>query len=380
MNAEVITPRDVREIEGCVQDANARGLALQVIGGDSKRSIGRPDRGTTKISLSNFASIIDYDPAELVLTVGAGAKLSEIQALLESHGQMLAFEPGEWGGSTIGGVVGVGFAGPRRVSAGSVRDHVLGFTAVSGRGERFVAGGRVVKNVTGYDLPKLLCGSWGQLAILTEITLKVLPRPRVSLTLVAHGLDVKSASAAMLQALRSQADVSAAAYLPRVSAQSQTLLRLEGFGPSVTARVAMLRTFLPHVLEELNSTEAAATWQSLSAPRTDVPADSTLWRICVPATQCVAVFNAVSEWKGDARVDWGGALIWATLPTSLVAADIRACAEHVGGHATLIDAPTEYRQQVPALHPESAIVAKLSERVRAAFDPARVLDPQRFAV
>jgi len=376
--SNVITPTDVRELEACVQEANARGIALQVVGGESKRSVGRPGRVTANVSTARFAAIIDYDPAELVLTVGAGAKLRDVEALLEANGQMLAFEPINWGDSTIGGVVAAGFAGSRRVSAGNVRDHVLGVSAVSGRGERFVAGGRVVKNVTGYDLPKLLCGSWGQLAIATEITLKVLPRPRTSLTLWVRGLDAESASKTMLLALRSQADVSGAAFIPAgADNESQTLLRLEGFGPSVDARAEMLRESLPQSFERVN--EAADVWAKLrSAWLLERDSNAAMWRICIPATRCASMLTAIREWRGSGIADWGGGLIWANLTTSIAGAHIRACVEQLGGHATLVAAPDEYRNEVPALHPETAAVSRLSERVRAAFDPARVLDPRRF--
>ena len=183
---QTFQPTTEQDVVDAIAQAASDGRHLEIRGGGSKAEFGAPDRNDDILDLTAFASVIDYDPAELVLTAGAGAPLSVIQALVESENQMLAFEPFDHGplfgrpagAATIGGVIGAGVAGSRRISAGSVRDHLLGFKGVSGRGEAFVAGAKVVKNVTGYDLPKLVCGSWGRLVALTEVTLKVLPRGR----------------------------------------------------------------------------------------------------------------------------------------------------------------------------------------------------------
>jgi glycolate oxidase FAD binding subunit len=385
-----LAPADVQELTQIVQAAVAKRTPLRVVGGDSKGGMGHPQREATRVSIAKFDRIIDYDPAELVLTTGAGVKLSAILALLAEHGQMLAFEPydfattvgGTMGESTIGGVVAAGFAGSRRVSAGNVRDHVLGFTAVSGRGESFVAGGRVVKNVTGYDLSKLMCGSWGQLAIMTELTLKVLPRPRVSLTLAAFDLAVDAAYIHMTRALRSQSDVAAAAYVPSdvLEQRPVTLLRLEGFGPSVEARAQQLASLFDTSLEPLEAARADQWWARVCcADPLRATGEAVLWRICVPATQGAALCAELRKLDVDVCVDWGGALIWARPAASLAATTVRALAEQAGGHATLIHAPVDYRSLTPALHPESAGVAALTARVKASFDPERILDPHRFA-
>jgi glycolate oxidase FAD binding subunit len=384
-----IFPADVQELRQIVQAAVADRTPLQIVGGGSKSGMGYPQREARHVSTAKFDRVIDYDPAELVLTVGAGAKLAAIQALLTEHDQMLAFEPYDFattvGGaadeSTIGGVVAAGFAGSRRVSAGNVRDHLLGFKAVSGRGEAFVAGGRVVKNVTGYDLSKLMCGSWGQLAVMTEVTLKVLPRPRVSLTLMAFDLGVDAAFICMSRALRSQADVSAAAYARDnlLEPRSVALLRLEGFGPSVDARAKQLSALFDTPLESFPREQADRYWSRVC--RADLPPstdDEVLWRICVPATHGAAACAKLSELDAAFCVDWGGALIWARVASSVTPETVRALAEHAGGHATLIHASEDYRSRTPALHPESSGVAALTKRVKCSFDPARILDPHRF--
>lgn len=388
-----ICPADTLELIEVVQDAHASRTPLQIVGGASKQGIGYPDRSTKTISTAGFDRIIDYDPAELVITIGAGTRLSTIQKLLASQQQMLAFEPFDFadlsgatrGASTIGGVVAAGFAGSRRLSAGNVRDHILGFTAVSGRGEQFKAGGRVVKNVTGYDLSKLMCGSWGQLAVLTELTLKVLPRPRIALTLSICDLNDEIAIAAMTRAARSQCEIAAATHFSAgfVDDRSQTLFRLEGFEPSVEARASTLVSLLRDVVGDAVVERVVSEWTAWSAIRnglsdSDISAD-VVWRICVPSTASASVCSHLCKLDARYCLDWAGGLIWARTADEVRAAEIRRLAEQAGGHATLARAPLAYRRRVGALHPEDPAVAALAQRVRAAFDPAGILDPQRFA-
>lgn len=245
----MIRPDSTDDLCAIIADARDASTKLRLRGGGAKDAIGAP-RDAQIVDMRGFAGVVDYDPPELVLTVGAGTPLAEIEALVAAEGQMLAFDPFDHGpmlgnanGATIGGVIAAGVAGPARLSRGGARDHLLGFTAVSGRGERFVAGAKVVKNVTGYDLPKLMAGSWGRLAALTELTLKVLPAPRRRLTLVMRGLDAAGAVAAMARALGSAAEVTAAAHLPDWRGEAMTALRLDGFAESVAARAAMLPEF-----------------------------------------------------------------------------------------------------------------------------------------
>jgi glycolate oxidase FAD binding subunit len=195
----MLLPRDTEDLVDIVSAAAADGTKLELAGGGTRSGFGA-HRDSRIVSLRQIAGVIDYDPAELVLTVRPGTLLADIEALIAAEGQMLAFEP--WGdaGATIGGTVASGVAGSRRVTAGSARDHLLGFTGVSGRGQAFVAGAKVVKNVTGYDLPKLMAGSWGRIGAMTEITLKVLPRPRQTVTMVARGLALDAAYAAAASA------------------------------------------------------------------------------------------------------------------------------------------------------------------------------------
>jgi len=385
----LLEPRDEKDICAAVADVAATGRKLEIVGGGSKRGTGNPARETLPLSTAGLGRVIDYDPAELVLTVEPGVRLAEIETLLAGSNQMLAFEPYDFGAvtgretgrSTIGGVVGAGFAGSRRVSAGGVRDHLLGFSAVNGRGEAFKAGGRVVKNVTGYDLSKLMAGSWGQLAVLTQMTLKVIPRPLTTRTLVMRGLTAEAAVAAMGLAMRSQAEVAAASHVPSSGGATTTAIRIEGFGPSVEARGKMLASLLSGIgrIETLEASEAEAHWRKVQTASLLAAADRpVLWRICIPPVQGAVILDGIAALDGVGLMDWAGGLVWARTPLQAPAASARKLSEDAGGHAMLVEAPEEVRAAVPALHPEVSAVAALSRRVREAFDPLGLFDPERF--
>jgi glycolate oxidase FAD binding subunit len=379
-------PRDPADIREAVASAAASGRKLEIVGGGGKRRFGNPNREAETLLMTGLDRVIDYDPAELVLTVEPGVRLADLETLLSERNQMLAFEPwdtacalgGEIGSSTIGGVVGAGIAGSRRISAGGVRDHLLGFLAINGRGEAFKAGGKVVKNVTGYDLPKLMAGSWGRLAALTELTLKVLPRPPIARTLVLRGLTNEAAVDAMTRAMASQAEVAAASHLP---AGALTAIRIEGFGPSVDAREKMLRRVLEDIgsIDVLDIEEASEHWAAIrSGAALDAASRPVLWRISAPPSHGGRLVAGVAALDGVALLDWAGGLCWARTPLGTSAQAVRQAAEEAGGHATLVDAPDDIRASMPALHPEPAALAALSRRVREAFDPAGVFETGRF--
>lgn len=376
-------PTDIRDLTEIVIEAAATGERLEIRGGGGKAAFGcdRPDASV--LDMRGFASIIDYDPAELTLRAGAGAPLAEIQKLVAAQGQMLAFEPwdqaalfgGEIGRGTIGSALASSAAGPRRLSRGGARDHLLGFEAVSGRGERFIAGGNVVKNVTGFDLSKLVCGSWGRLAALTQVTVKVLPAPRSVESFALDGLAPDVAQAALNAAMKSQAEVAAAAYSPGKG--SLTVFRLEGVDPSIRARAALLAGLLAAfgALRPMEPQEADDFW---TATR-DVSALSTasiLWRLNVPPSRGAAVAQELCGADTNWLMDWAGGQVW--IADLEDATRVRGAAAKVGGHATLIRAAASMRTTVPALHPPSAGVARIERAVRAAFDPAGVFETGRF--
>ncbi|WP_298216593.1 FAD-binding protein [Acidocella sp.] len=369
----VFTPDNTVQVQSVIASALAAGNKLELVGGGTRAEFGAPARQAGRLNLTRLSGILEYDPAELVLTARAGTPLAEIEAAVAARGQALAFEP--WGGqgSTIGGVLAAGVAGSRRVSAGAARDHLLGFEAVSGRGEVFRAGAKVVKNVTGYDLPKLLCGSWGRLAALTEVTLKVLPRPQERLTLIWRGLADEAGFALMRAALRAPADIAAAAHLPGEA----TLLRLEGFGPSVAARRGYLAAALAAygAPEALAEREAAPLWAGLQGGAS-FSGDAPLWGLSLPPRAALAAIAPLLELGGRYAADWGGGLIWLALDGHEEV--IRRQAGQAGGHAMLVRAPAALRARIPALHPQPQPVEALSRRVRLAFDPLGVFETNRF--
>ncbi len=385
---DMLTPESPDELIDAITAATRAGTKISLRGGGSKDGFGASTPDAQIIDMRGFAGVVEYDPSELVLTVGAGTPLWVVRDLVAEEGQMLAFDPFEHGPilgrpdarATIGGVIAAGVSGSLRLTQGAARDHLLGLEAISGRGERFVAGGKVVKNVTGYDLPKLMTGSWGRLAAITQVTLKVLPRPRTRATKIIIGLDCVTAVGAMSKALASQAEVSAAAYLPSsklVNGASLTALRVQGFAASVKARCAMLdRLFADHSpLTRLDDDKCANFWNEI-ATLSSLDAGRTLWRLHVPPSRAADLIDRFELASSDWFLDWAGGLIWMLFDGP--ADRLRNAAASVGGHATLVRAPQAMRHAVPAFHPPTPGVAALEARVRRAFDPASVFETGRF--
>ncbi|HXP31002.1 MAG TPA: glycolate oxidase subunit GlcE [Stellaceae bacterium] len=387
-------PKDERELTEIIAAAVAQEEPLELVAGGSKRGLGRPLQAPHVLDLGAFAGIQQYEPEELVLTAGAATPLAEIEAALDRAGQMLAFEPGDWrallgaSGSnpTLGGVLACNLAGPRRIRQGAARDHFLGFHAVSGRGEVFKAGGRVVKNVTGYDLSKLMAGSYGTLAALTEVTVKVLPRPEATRCVALRGLADDSAVRAMTEALNSSHEVGGAAHLPApVAPESEalTLIRLEGPIPSVEARAAALRRELGQFgpIEILADEPALALWRAVRdvSPLAGL-AERVVWRLSVaPSAAPDLAARLASGLDFRHFFDWGGGLLWLAVKGAEDggAAAIRG-ALGTWGHATLIRAPDALRAAVPVFQPQSPALAALSARVKDGFDPKRILNRGRM--
>lgn len=384
-----IRPRDAGELRQAVEWALSEGTTLDVRGQGSKIALGKPMECGQVLDLSGLSGIVDYAPEELVVTLQAGTPIREVEALLAQRNQMLAFEPPDLGpllgreagqGTLVGALMG-NLAGSRRLSAGAARDHLLGFSGVNGRGESFKSGGRVMKNVTGYDLSKLLAGSWGTLAVLDEVSVKVLPAPDQTRTLLLLGLDDTAAVRAMCAALGSPHEVSGAAHLP-----GRTALRLEGVAPSVEARLKALRALLADtgaVLEELGTLESRAFWREVRdvAPLAAAP-DAVVWKISCPPTEGPAVVARIKAQRPEARAfyDWSGGLVWLALPPSADAdhAIVRGAIGTRGGHATLIRAPEVIRAAVPVFQPQPAALAALAARVKESFDPKGLFNPGRM--
>ncbi len=373
-----------RELAGQIRSAVGAGRRLAICGGGSKVGFGRLVEAT-RLELGRHVGILDYDPTELVLTVRAGTLLRDIEALLAAERQMLAFEPFDYGPlfgkpegcSTIGGIIAAGVSGSRRLTAGAARDHILGFRAVSGRGEIFAAGGRVVKNVTGFDLPQLATGSWGRLFALTELSLRVLPAPETSLSLQLADLSPRQAVAAMSRALGSSAAIAAAAHVPASAIPfDRTVLRIEGFGPSVQARSRLIAELLDDFgsVRKLAAADAEAFWSEL-VDLSDFATGRNLWRAVLPASQSGALAESLAQSGAAWRMDWGGGLVWIAAETETA---VRTMVTQAGGHATLVRADTSLSAATPAFHPLPEQLSDLEERVRRAFDPGGVFETGRF--
>jgi glycolate oxidase FAD binding subunit len=405
---ETFIPSGTTDVADLIKWAAAEGKPLSLHGHRSKAGLGRPAQTEYALDISRLSGILDYEAAELVLTLRPGTLVSDVEKLLAASHQMLAFEPPDygplWGGpaarGTIGGAIGCNLAGPRRFKAGAVRDHLLGFAGVSGRGEIFKSGAKVVKNVTGYDLPKLVCGAHGTLVALTEVTLKVLPAPEKTRTVLIFGLDDAQAIQALSTAATSPHEVAGLAHLPTgIAAQSGiayvaragtsvTAIRIEGTDVSVKARCEALRDLLGNLggaLEELHSMNSAWLWREIRDVAAFVlPQDRLLWRISVAPMSGPAVTAAIAQAEPEARFfyDWAGGLVWLTLPTAedAHAALVRgAVAAHGGGHATLFRADLATRAAVPVFQPQPQALAALSRRVKDSFDPIGILNPGRMA-
>jgi len=399
--------RDAADVEQAVRDALAARQSLEIVGHGTKRQVGHAMATNAVLDLSQLNAIVSYEPGELILTAQAGAPLCDVLSLIDSKNQSFAFEPMDTsallgtpaGQGTIAGMIAAGFAGPRRIKAGAARDHLLGAVAVSGFGDLFKTGGKVVKNVTGYDLCKLLAGSWGTLAVMTEVTLKVLPKPEDEITLALGGLDSEVAGHAMTAALGSPYDVSAAAHVPKSAltgalaeighGDSVTLVRLEGIAQSVAHRAGTLETLLAPFgrATRLAADASAAAWVlvrdvipfAADGPRGDWP----VWRIVCPPASGGKLGAALARESGaEVIYDWGGGLIWAALPPALDAAAalrLRAIVSAADGHATLIRGSDALRSAVDVFHPQPEGVAALSRRVKNSFDPQHILNRGRMA-
>ncbi len=401
---ETFRPESDTQVAELLSWALAEEQPVEVIGRGSKRKLGRVTQAAHSLNLSGLSGITLYEPEELVLQARAGTSLAEIQAAIAEKKQELAFEPcdlgpllgGEEGQASIGGVLACNLSGPRRIKAGAARDHFLGASAYSGRGTLFKTGGRVVKNVTGYDLCKVLAGSYGTLAVMTDVTVKVLPVPEKTRTVLVRGLDDAAGLLAMTRALTSSHEVSAAAHLPQVIAACSGVgyvrdsdggvaaIRVEGPAGSVAHRCQALRDLLADLgsTEELHSHNSNSFWREVRDIKPFVGDERAVWRISVAPQAGPAVAAAIAaQVAAEHFFDWGGGLLLLATPAEgdCAAAVIRsAIATAGGGHATLLRAPDNLRAGIEVFQPQDPAMAALSHRVKEAFDPVGILNPGRM--
>jgi glycolate oxidase FAD binding subunit len=395
----VLRPRDEDDLQAAVEKACADEQALELVGSGTKQALGRPVEAGDLLDLSKLSGIVDYEPAELVLTARPGTPLSEVHTLLEEAGQALAFEPpdlselfGSEHAGTLGGAISANLSGPRRIKAGAARDHLLGFKGVTGHGRAFKSGGKVVKNVTGYDLSKLITGSMGTLTALSEISIKTLPAAETTWTLMLRDLDDHGALSAMTKAVTSSHEISGAAHLPAgmpaglgFGNAALTALRLEGPLPSVEARFTALQTELG-AGDKLEDKGSLSLWKGVrdAAPLTRT-AGQALWRLSLPPSAGPPVIQALKA-KADMSYffDWAGGLVWLAIDAAddagaeMIRGTMASTDAAESGHATLIRASDEIRSTVSVYQPQSAGLAALTKRVKESFDPKHIFNPGRM--
>jgi glycolate oxidase FAD binding subunit len=371
----VLTPRNESELAEAVAGAKA---PLRVIGGGT-RPVGVPAAGED-LSTAELRGIRLYEPGALTIVAEAGTPLAEVEAALAAEGQRLPFEPmdhrpllGTEGEPTIGGVVAANVSGPRRVQAGACRDSLIGVRFVDGTGAVVKNGGRVMKNVTGYDLVKLLAGSHGTLGILSEVSFKVLPETAARAMLVLHGLDASQAVEAMSAALTSPFEVTGAAHGRwNDGSASVTLIRIEGFQASVGYRADRLRNLLARfgdVEVVQDADRIVAAWRGVRDVLPFAGRDGDVWRFSVKPSDAPALVERIGP--AECLLDWGGGLVWALAAPGT---DLRARLRGMPGHATLIRGSDETKRSLGVFHPEPAPLAAIANGLRRKFDPRGILN------
>ncbi|MDO9711353.1 FAD-binding protein [Paracraurococcus lichenis] len=390
MSGEMLAPGSEQDLADAIAAAHAAGEPLAIEGNGTKRALLRPVQAARTLSTRGLSGITLYRPQELIISALAGTPLPEIEAALAEKGQHLIAEPpslsalfGAGRPPTIGGLVATNLSGPRRIMGGAMRDHVMGIRAVGGTGEVFRSGGRVLKNVTGLDLCKLLTGAHGTLGVITEVTLKVLPAPASSGSVAVRVADLATGVRVLSAGLGSPFGVSGAALLPEGAGDLRgpvALLRLEEFAESVAYRAGRLREDLAALGEVsvIDDAESRVLWADLreAGPLAAAPEEA-VWRVSVKPTAGPEVVAAAGLSK--ALLDWGGGLVWLAGPATPEAhAAVVAAATASGGSFTLFRAPEPLRAAVAVLPEEPPPLAAIGRRVKAVLDPKGILNPARM--
>lgn len=388
--SKIANPKNEQELSALVKDAYSSNARLSIQGGGT-RPIGNPFTADKVLSANKISGISLYEPGALTIVVNAGTPVDEVQKTLAKENQHLPFEPSDFqgllrttGAPTIGSVVATANSGPRRIKVGAARDALIGVRFVNGEGEIIKNGGRVMKNVTGYDLVKLMCGSYGTLGVLTELSFKVLPKPETSNCLLIEGLDDASAINALSIALGSPFDVSGAAHIQKgVDGSPVTMVRIEGFENSVKYRSEQLKELIASefpsaiIQIEKNQNKVAKGWKWVRDVEGFAGKEGAIWRLSVKPTDGPKVVADIEgEVDLEALYDWGGGLVWLLTPNSNNASHeiIRSKLEKYKGHATLIKASEETLSAVDVFQPENPRIAKISNLLRQKFDPSGILN------
>lgn len=396
-------PETEEELQDIVAEAVDSRTPLEVMGSGTKREVGHPVGSGAVVSTENMVGVQLYEPTELVMVAKTGTPIAQIEKQLADNDQELPFEPLDLGpvlgygpsAGTIGGVVATNFSGSRRILRGAARDHVLGIRAVNGRGQLIKAGGRVMKNVTGYDLGRTLAGSWGTLAIMTEVALKVLPAQREVRTVLCFGLTDQTAIEALCIAMGTPYEVSGALHMhPALASrfsdeeiagagEAVTAIRVENFPASARYRASRLKQALAAYTPalELDTARSKAFWGEVRALKMFQDVQNPIWRVSTTPTCAAKIMGILSrKMEVHAVYDWSGGLIWIEPPplTDAGAVDIRRTIAEFGGHATLIRADDATRGGIDTFQPLEPGLASLSAKLKHAFDPLGILNPGRM--
>ena len=400
-NQSTFKPTTREEISEFVRECYKKSIPIEISGHKSKRNIGRNFQTEKTLDLSKYSGIIEYKPEELYIKAKAGTPIREIISELDKNNQQLAFEPVDFGllfsgkknDGSIGGVIACNFAGSRRFKAGSVRDHVLGFQGVNGKGEIIKSGGTVVKNVTGYDLCKILSGSFGTLTVLTEVSVKVLPKPPTNKTLIIDNPHLKKALEYLNLALSSSSDPSGGVFYPEyfrnnftfndlTTEGAITAIRVEGPNDSVDYRIKKLCKELAINTNEiavLDTEQSNIFWEKTRSLVVFSELKNNLLRIVVPASETFEVLTKLKIYEIKHFVDWGGNLIWLQIDkiSTKILKEIKNIVVEASGYLTVIKIEENLKATIDVFTIDS-IKYKISERIKKSFDPKRILNPGKM--
>ena len=400
-NQNIFNPSSREEIAEIIRNCYKKNIPLEINGSKSKNKIGRNFQAEKTLDLTSYSGIIDYKPEELYIKVKAGTPINSIIEELDKHDQQLAFEPVDFGflfngksnNGTIGGVISCNFAGPRRFKVGSARDHLLGFQGINGKGEIIKSGGTVVKNVTGYDLCKLISGSFGTLSVLTELSIKVLPKPQSSKTLIINNPHIKKAIEYLGTALSSSSDPSGGVFYPEQFDQSFTFndlthkgaltaIRIEGPSNSVDHRIENLSTELGLLKNEYSILESVQTkifWNKTKNLEIFSNSKKNLLRIVVPISETLSVLQKLKPYEINYFLDWGGSLIWVELEkiSLKILREIKDITLQHSGYFTIIKVEDDLKASAD-IFTIDPIKYKISEKIKKSFDPKRIFNPGKM--
>ena len=399
----ILKPTNEDEISQIVKECYRKNIPLEILGLGTKKNIGRNFQFEKTLDLSNYSGIIEYKPEELYIKVKSGTPIKQIKDELDKNNQHLAFEPTDFGllfsgknnEGTIGGVMSCNFAGPRRFKVGSVRDHILGFKGINGKGEIIKSGGTVVKNVTGYDLSKILSGAFGTLVVLTEIAIKVLPKPNSNKTLVINNPHLKKGLEYLNLSLSSSSDPSGAVFYPEnfrnyftfndlVFSGPITAIRIEGSTSSIDHRIKKLKKELKVIDDEiavLSEEQSNIFWNDTKNLKVFSELKQNLIRIVVPLSKTFDLLNKLKTFKIKYFVDWGGSLIWAQVDniSSKILNDIKFIVKNESGYLTIIKIEESLKASID-IFTIDPIKHDISEKIKKSFDPKRILNPGKMYV